>query len=171
LHHLLATIAPDSISGAVVRFYAHFDLGVVHFPGAPRGNPLHSIAGTPSDMSPKQMMPHKTLDGRSDLFAVGAVLFFLFTGVALANETVVDLNAEDGRQNRAPLHSLSDVECPPGLSEIVEKYTRKNPDEWYRSAEQFIAALDELRLESAWNSQLAGEWWRMIVSRRTISGE
>jgi serine/threonine-protein kinase len=140
-------------------FVKLLDLGVVHFPGAPRANPLHSIAGTPSYMSPELFMPSKTLDGRSDLFSVGAVLFFLVTGEALVNETVVDLNPADGRKNRPPLHSLSDAKCPPGPSEIVEKCTRKNPDERYQSAEQLIAALDELRLECQWNNQLAGEWW------------
>jgi serine/threonine-protein kinase len=140
-------------------FVKLLDLGVVHFPGAPRANPLHSIAGTPSYMSPELFMPSKTLDGRSDLFSVGAVLFFLVTGEALVNETVVDLNPADGRKNRPPLHSLSAAKCPPGPSEIVEKCTRKNPDERYQSAEQLIAALDELRLECQWNNQLAGEWW------------
>ncbi len=102
-------------------FVKLLDLGVVHFPGAPHVNPLHSIAGTPSYMSPEQMLPHTTLDGRSDLSAVGAVLFFLVTGEALANETVVELNPEDGGQNRAPLHSLTDANCPPTLSAIIGK--------------------------------------------------
>lgn len=77
----------------------------------------------------------------------------------MVNETVVDLNAQDGRKNRGPLHSLSDAKCPRGLTEIVEKCTRKNPEERYQTAEELIAALDELKLESPWNNQLAGEWW------------
>jgi serine/threonine-protein kinase len=145
-------------------FVKLLDLGVVHFPGAPRANPLHSIAGTPSYMPPEQRMPNKTLDGRSDLFAVGAVLFFLVTGEAMANETVVDLNSPDGGVNRVPLHSLRDVGCPKPLSEIIEKCTQKDPDDRYQSAEQLIAALDELRLDSQWNSQLAAEWWRETIS-------
>lgn len=125
---------------------------------------MHSIAGTPSYMSPEQMRPNITLDGRSDLFAVGAVLFFLVTGNALANETVVDSNPEDGVKNRPPLHSLSDAGCPPGLSQIIEKCTRKNPDDRYQNADQLIAALDELSVDCQWNSQLAAKWWRERLS-------
>lgn len=119
-------------------------------------------------MSPEQMLPHTTLDGRSDLFAAGAVLFFLVTGEDLANETVVDMHPSDESANRAPLHSLSDVGCPQPLSAIIEKCTQKNPHDRYQTAEQLIAALDELRLESQWNSQLAAEWWREALSIKQV---
>jgi hypothetical protein len=61
------------------------------------------------------------------------------------------------------------VRCPRPLSEIIEKCTQKNPHDRYQTAEQLIAALDELRLESQWSSQLAAEWWREALSIK--SGE
>jgi serine/threonine protein kinase len=40
----------------------------------------HGVGGTPAFMSPEQVMSDRPLDGRSDIYAVGCLAYWLVTG-------------------------------------------------------------------------------------------
>lgn len=91
------------------------------------------LHGTPAWMSPEQIQ-HKPLDGRSDLFAAGILLYQMLSGrhpfPAREIKQQLFLNAT---QEPEPLEHE--------LNEVVLKALRKNPDERYQSAAEFQAAL------------------------------
>jgi len=56
------------------------DFGIAHFSAATTDLTGSAIIGTPSYMSPEQVRGDATLDGRSDVYALGIILFEMLTG-------------------------------------------------------------------------------------------
>ncbi|MDQ6833701.1 MAG: serine/threonine protein kinase, partial [Chloroflexota bacterium] len=88
--------------------------------------------GTPLYMSPEQASGFGYLDGRSDLYSLGLVIYETLTGEPYA-------------RRRVPL-AQARPETPPALVAIVEKLIQKNPDQRYQSADDVIADLSKLSL-------------------------
>lgn len=129
-------LCPAATSIKVTDFgVARFeDLGLTRHGGA-------GTLGTPNYMSPEQFLG-RPVDGRSDLFAAGVILFQLLTGAKpyVAND-IPEL-----------MRKLLN-ECPPSLSmlrpglwphldDVVQRALARNPTDRYASAAEFLRALD-----------------------------
>jgi eukaryotic-like serine/threonine-protein kinase len=129
-------------------------------------------AGTPTYMSPEQVQ-QQPLDGRSDLFSLGAVVFQCLTG-------------------RRPFDGASDAEVyvkilqehPPAASSLREELTEredelcrrllaKHPDDRFGSADELLGALRVLAPDTAhasgWHGVPRPPVRRRLVSRRTVA--
>ena len=102
------------------------------------------VIGTPLYLSPEQArgLP---VDARSDLFALGAVLYECITGKpAFSGANVVEIAAHvilgDPQQ---PTEVNPNI--PPELQRITLKALAKKPDARYQTAAEFIADLDAVR--------------------------
>ena len=102
------------------------------------------ILGTVSYMSPEQIRA-ESLDARSDLFSMGAVLYEMATGQQ-AFPGRMPVLVLDAILNRPPA-PISDVnaECPPGLAEIISKCLEKDRERRYRSASELSSDLRACR--------------------------
>ncbi len=100
--------------------------------------------GTPSYMSPEQV-EGGDLDARSDLFAVGAILFELFTGDrlfqadSLMSILMGVMQVEERLANSGVLDQLDLISL--GLSDVVRKCLRKSPEDRYADAADLEHAL------------------------------
>jgi serine/threonine protein kinase/tetratricopeptide (TPR) repeat protein len=96
--------------------------------------------GTAGYMSPEQALG-KTLDPRTDLFALGAVLYEMATGKApFEGDTLPAIF--DQLLNRRPLPAGSlNPDLPAWLSDLIEKLLEKDPERRYRSAQEVLQAL------------------------------
>jgi len=89
-------------------------------------------------MSPEQARG-ESIDSRSDLFAVGVVMFELLTGTRLF----------EGDSDLDVLRRVQDVALPKGwerevvpeIRSILRKALKKNPDERYQTAEEMLLAI------------------------------
>lgn len=101
-----------------------------------------AVLGTPGYMSPEQVIGGN-MDGRSDLFSLGCVLYESATGVRAFTQsdrhTVVDAIL---RQTPAPPRSLN-ANISPGLSAIIMHLLAKNPLDRPQSARELLALLEE----------------------------
>ncbi len=99
------------------------------------------ILGTVGYMSPEQVRGTQ-VDQRTDIFALGAVLFEMLTGRRAfrrdtAAETMTAILKDD-----VPELSTSGNSIPQGLDRIVRRCLEKNPDERMQSARDIAIALD-----------------------------
>jgi len=100
---------------------------------------LGTVLGSPSYMSPEQFMG-QTVDGRSDVYSAGVVLYELLTGeVAFtgAFTTIMHRVLND----KAPPPSALNVQVPPAYDAVIQRAMAKRPDERYQSAAEFKQAI------------------------------
>lgn len=96
--------------------------------------------GTPAYMSPEQV-DGKDLDGRSDIYSLGALGWELLTGrQPWAGESLYNVIY---KQKREELPPVTDVrpDIPGYLRLAVEKALRKKPEDRWGSAEEFLETL------------------------------
>jgi eukaryotic-like serine/threonine-protein kinase len=103
-----------------------------------------SIMGTAQYLSPEQAQGH-TVSGRSDLYAVGIILYELLTGmVPFDGETAVAIAFKQvSAEPRAPSERQPGV--PASLDAVVLRALAKDPARRFADAEEFIAALQQAR--------------------------
>ncbi|WP_395646744.1 protein kinase domain-containing protein [Terricaulis sp.] len=102
------------------------------------------VLGTPRYMSPEQALG-RAMDGRSDLFSVGVVLYELITGRAAFNgSSAATLALQITQLDPAPIDVTP--ECPKGLKFIVSKLLSKRPEQRFASGAALFDALNRERL-------------------------
>lgn len=98
------------------------------------------VLGTPSFMSPEQLAGKK-VDGRSDLYSLGVMLFQLLTGVLpFRGDSMAELMFKIANDEAADVRSIR-PELPVALSNIVAMAMRKRPETRYQSGDQFAQDL------------------------------
>ena len=97
--------------------------------------------GTPQYMSPEQAMGEKTIDARSDVYALGAVLYEMLAGDApFSGSSVQAIVAKVLTERPTSLHLLRDT-VPTHLEEAVFTALAKLPADRFASAAEFASAL------------------------------
>ena len=100
-----------------------------------------NVLGTPSYMSPEQFMAQR-VDGRSDLFSSGVLLYELLTGEKpFVGNSFATIMHKVLREEPIPPSELN-ITIPKFFDEVVAKALAKRPDERFQSAQSFIQALD-----------------------------
>ncbi len=98
------------------------------------------VIGTPGYMSPEQLQ-HGAIDGRSDLFSLGAVLHECLTGrPAFKGRSPIEIGAQVLHADPAPVSSIR-PELTERHDEIVSKLLAKEPEHRFQSAEEVLGAL------------------------------
>jgi CHASE2 domain-containing sensor protein/tRNA A-37 threonylcarbamoyl transferase component Bud32 len=115
------------------------DFGIAKLPNSTLTQ-TGSILGTPSYMSPEQING-QSIDGRSDLFAVGCVLYELLTGrKAFQGETLPALMNQITQGVPLP-PSARNPAVAPVCDEITGKALAKNPQERYQRGKDMAGDL------------------------------
>ncbi|MHB9155976.1 MAG: serine/threonine protein kinase, partial [Endomicrobiales bacterium] len=99
-----------------------------------------TVLGTPSYMSPEQLSGDK-VDGRSDLFSMGVMLYELLTGdKPFESETVAGLLFKIAN-NAHPNPKEKNPAIPVRLVNIIDKLLAKAPEQRYQSGSEAVADL------------------------------
>lgn len=112
-----------------------------------------AVMGTVRYMSPEQARGH-VVDGRSDIFSLGVVMYEMLTGQApFQGETTSDVIAEILKSEPVAL-ATAVPGLSPQLEAIVQRAIRKNRDERYQSAADVLHDLQEFRKETEFQQKL-----------------
>jgi len=99
-----------------------------------------TIVGTFQYMSPEQV-EGKELDGRSDIFSLGAVLYEMWTGQrAFAGKSQLSVASSILEKEPAPITSLRPL-TPSVLERTIKKCLEKVPDDRWQSASDLASQL------------------------------
>ena len=97
--------------------------------------------GTPLYMSPEQVRCSKTVDNRSDVWALGAILYELLSGLpAFGGNSVANISAQVLEATPAALPMVRPG-VPPKLDKVVQKALAKRPEHRYSDVGALAAAL------------------------------
>jgi serine/threonine-protein kinase len=118
-----------------------------------------AFVGTPAYASPEMATGGaKEVDGRSDLYSLACVAWFLLTGGPIFKaSSIVKLLMKHIQKEPPPLSSMV-KDVPAALEAALAHCLAKNPDERMASADDFARALEELDTTS-WNVERAKSWW------------
>ncbi len=115
------------------------DFGIAKLAGAATTAGL--ILGTPSYMSPEQALG-KPLDGRSDIFSLGSILYEMITGEqAFPGSQASTVMYRIVHEPPSPMAALQPG-LDPGLESIVFQALAKQPEHRYQTCADLAAALD-----------------------------
>jgi serine/threonine protein kinase len=111
--------------------------------------------GTPGFAAPEQLRAG-AVDGRTDLFAFGVILYTILTGkdpwlgdpAGASTGKIYELMVASERGEVRPIEETG-VEVPPALAEIVLKLLRRDPEERFPSARELKLALEAVPLPSS----------------------
>jgi hypothetical protein len=150
--------------GRAVDFVKVLDFGLVtHREGAAGGEKLtaeHVTGGTPAFMSPEQVLGKGEVDGRSDLYAVGCVAYWLLTGdLVFRGRTPMETMVMHARHDAPPPSRRTELPIPPALDALVLACLAKDPSERPNTAEELAERLATIRLTQRWTAERAREWW------------
>ena len=102
-----------------------------------------TTVGTPMYMSPEQALGKADLDGRTDQFALGSILYEMLTRQpAFAAEEVTATLFRVVHDEPTPVRALSPW-VPPAVEAVVKKALRKAPEERFASMAELASALRE----------------------------
>ncbi len=122
------------------------DFGIAHlaYEGAERLTQTGALAGTPKYMSPEQVRG-EAVDARTDVYALGLLLFELLTGrSAFEGGSVSEILHQQATQ---PVPSLAAVDAHlggPALDLVVAKATQKRKEDRYQTMAELAQALSAL---------------------------
>jgi hypothetical protein len=97
------------------------------------------LMGTPDYISPEQALGHK-LDGRSDVYSLGVMLFFLLAGRLPFKADSTIAMALLHVHEPPPSLGMIRADILPALDRVMRKVLAKSPDERFQTAGQFCTA-------------------------------
>jgi serine/threonine-protein kinase len=117
-----------------------------------------TLTGTPLYMAPEAITAPESLDARADIYALGAVAYYLLAGSELfRGKTLVEVCGAHLHQAPEPLSSRG-VAVSPELEAIVRACLEKSPDRRPQTTFELRQRLDACHTDS-WSIDQARTWW------------
>ncbi|MEN1679634.1 MAG: serine/threonine-protein kinase [Planctomycetota bacterium] len=118
-----------------------------------------AITGSPLFMSPEQATGEREADARSDIYSLGAVLYYLVTGRPPFDyqQTVKVIIAHASEAVTPPREVNPDL--PLALEDVILRCLEKDPDDRFQDVGQLKAAIRDLDLADEWSGEHARQWW------------
>ncbi|MGI9471361.1 MAG: protein kinase domain-containing protein [Rubripirellula sp.] len=126
-----------------------------------------ALTGTPLYLSPEAIQ-HETLDARSDLYAVGAVGYFMLTGeTVFTGPSLIALCAQHVQAKPKPPSERLGNAIDEDLEQILLNCLSKKPEDRPARAEALNQQLSNCRAAKDWSEVDATRWWETHLKSLT----
>ncbi|MCM8536886.1 MAG: serine/threonine protein kinase [Lentisphaeraceae bacterium] len=128
------------------------------------------IKGSPGYMAPEQAVAYGNKDKRTDTYALGAILYTIFTGESpIQGETIDTLLEKTKEAKITPISDFPNI--PKSIQAIIGKSLSKNPDERYQNVHEIKRDLEKFTSGFATEAENAGflTQLQLLVLRNTKS--
>src|SRR5262249_2627541 len=120
----------------------------------------NALMGTPLYLSPEAVGQPDQVDARSDVYAVGAVGYFLLTGTPVfTGATVMEICMKHAREAPEPPSVRCGKPVSPALEALLLRCLAKTPSERPRDAAELLRELEACAVEGQWTAREAAAWW------------
>jgi serine/threonine-protein kinase len=118
-----------------------------------------SIKGTPHYLSPEAIQEPQGIDARTDLYALGAVGYYLLAGRhVFEGKTIMEICLHHMHTKPVPLAEVGANDVPPELQALILACLEKEQANRPRSGQELADALDRLDV-ARWTRADAEAWW------------
>jgi serine/threonine protein kinase len=124
-----ADLDPEATASAITITAGHTQVGVA--------------VGSPAFMSPEQAMGHP-VDGRSDVFSLGSILYEMLTGHRAFAATNTAKVIADVLSHNPPAPSSTNPKISSDVDALVARMIRKDPDQRFQSMDELKRQLESL---------------------------
>jgi serine/threonine-protein kinase len=155
-----------SVRGGLHDFVKLLDFGLVKplLGGEVDLSQEGTVAGSPLFMAPEQASGEHEPDQRADVYALGAVGYYLLTGrPPFGGRTVMQVVIAHARDAVEPPSGLV-AGIPADLEAVVLRCLAKNPGDRYESAEALELALGACQCAGDWGQEAARAWWEKVLA-------
>ena len=130
------------------------------------GSSTQVVVGTPAYVAPEAVTDPDRVGPPSDLYALGAVAYFLVTGRRVfEGKTAFELCMRHVKDMPTPPSQLG-VHVPDELEAIILRCLAKRPQERFASAAALADALAALPPARDWSTTDARGWWRELRAQQ-----
>jgi serine/threonine protein kinase len=154
--------------GGVCDLVKVLDFGLVKAFGGEQDDRLtasHTLTGTPSYMSPEAIAHPDTIDVRTDIYAVGAVGYFLLTGTPVfTGDGLVELCRKHIQEQPEPPSQRLGKPVSAALEQVLLSCLAKKREDRPASAAVLLEALERLEPDPPWSRAEAQAWWSNFKS-------
>ena len=120
-----------------------------------------TISGTPHYMSPEQIKTPESVDGRSDLYSLGALGYYALTGhVLFDSDTLVELFAHQLNTKPVLPSRQTEVSVPAALDAVIMSCLEKDPANRPGSVAELAERLRACKV-GEWPVEKARTWWQI----------
>ncbi|WP_417382155.1 serine/threonine protein kinase [Gimesia sp.] len=149
--------------GGVYDFIKLLDFGLVKAVDGREQASLtstNSMAGTPMYLSPEGINHPDAVDGRSDLYALGAVAYYLLTGTTVFDgESIIEICMKHVQEQPQSLSERLGKSVSADLEQIVMQCLEKDPEKRPQTAGEVLLDLSTCQYDGKWSILDASQWW------------
>ncbi|MBV8486795.1 MAG: serine/threonine protein kinase, partial [Planctomycetaceae bacterium] len=119
-----------------------------------------TVTGSPLYMAPEQITRSGPPDARTDIYAMGAIAYFLLCGRPpfLGSDSMAVMVAHARDPVLPPSQHRAGV--PADLEQIIMRCLAKDPDERFQNAAELARALLSCADAGGWSAEQAEAWWK-----------
>ncbi len=147
------------------------DFGLVKDIDEGKSGNEQGLSGTPLYMSPESIQTPEGVDGRSDLYSLGAVAYFLLTGQTVFQaKSLGELCQQHIASLPAAIASRTGRVVSPGLENAVMSCLEKSRARRPQTARQLCQLLEAIPAAGDWTKEQADVWWRAFERGQMADG-
>lgn len=151
-----------SVTGGVFDFVKVLDFGLAkEIEETQKGlTSTNAFLGTPSYVAPEMILDRDKVDGRTDLYMLGCVAYWMLTGhPPFEGRTDAQVLVDHVHELPRWPSENSTQDIPPELERIVMRCLEKEMSERFQDTIELCNALDAIERQIPWTQGQARDWW------------